>query len=49
MQILFMIYFHTKFHMSISNNSLVIIIKSEVKENFRMTTISLFYILQKVN
>jgi hypothetical protein len=43
-----MIYLHTKFPISSSNSSLVIAIKPEAEEYFRMAVMLLFYILQEI-
>jgi hypothetical protein len=46
---IFKIYLRTKFHMSTSNGSLVIVVKLEAEENFRMIAILLlFYIQQRI-
>jgi hypothetical protein len=41
---LFMIYLHTKSHISISNGSLLIAVKIKAEEYFRTTAMLLFYL-----
>jgi hypothetical protein len=44
---MFIVYLHAKSHISNSSSSIVIDMKPKGKENFRMTAMLLFYILQK--